>query len=150
MMKISVQAEINSSKEKVWQTITNFENSVNIIKGIEKIEILEKPENGIIGLKWKETRTMFGKTAVETMWITDAKENEYYETRAESHGAIYKSRIAIKEQDNKSILTMDFGGEAVSLVAKIFSTILGFMFVGATRKAIQQDLNDIKISLEKE
>ncbi|MDA3958674.1 SRPBCC family protein [Oceanispirochaeta sp.] len=85
-MNIQSKTRINSSKEKVWKLITNIENSNNFIRGIEKVEILEQKENELIGLKWKETRTMFGQTATEIMWITDARENESYSTRAESHG----------------------------------------------------------------
>jgi len=44
------------------------------------IEVLEKPDAGFVGFKWKETRKMFGKEATEIMWITDSVENEYFST----------------------------------------------------------------------
>ena len=91
-MKIKAKVSIKGKKEDVWDVITDIEGSVERISAIESVEILEKPATGILGLKWKETRTMFGKEATEIMWVTDAKENEYYQTRAESHGALYISR----------------------------------------------------------
>ena len=80
------QVTISAPKQAVWKVITALENGAETISGIEQIEILEQPENGLVGLKWRETRTLFGKTATEIMWITDAVDNDFYTTRAESHG----------------------------------------------------------------
>ena len=85
-MKINVDIVINGSNEKVWEVIADIEHSPEVISGIEQVEVLEKPADGLVGLKWKETRTMFGKTATEVMWITDVEEGTSYSTRAESHG----------------------------------------------------------------
>ena len=148
-MRVQATVSIKGRKEDVWSAITNIEGSVKWISAIESIEVLEKPASGILGLKWKETRTMFGKEATEIMWITDAKENEYYQTRAESHGALYISRLEIEEAGEETKLTMGFEGEAQSLGAKIISFLTGFMFKGATEKALKQDLIDIKAFVEK-
>ena len=99
---------INGKKEDIWKVITDIEGSVNNIQGINKIEILEKPNEGFKGLKWRETRTMFGQTATEVMWITESEENLYYTTRAESHGAIYKTRFDLVEKGGVTELTMTF------------------------------------------
>jgi hypothetical protein len=119
-----------------------------VIRGIEKVEVLEKPAQGILGLKWRETRTVFGKTATETMWITEAVEPEFYRTRAESHGAIYLSTIALADKDGGTELSMRFSGQPVTLIAKFFALALGWMFAKASRKALQQDVQDIKAAVE--
>jgi carbon monoxide dehydrogenase subunit G len=148
-MKLKAEISIKGTKAQIWQVITDIDGSVETISAIEKIDILEKPDSGILGLKWEETRTMFGQKATEVMWITDAKENEYYQTRAENHGAIYKSRFQIEESGDQSKLTMEFEGEAQSATAKIMSFLTGFMFKSATQKALQEDLKDIKAHVEK-
>ncbi len=147
-MKVQANVCINGTKEQVWGAITNIEDSVNTIKAIEEIEILEKPESGIIGLKWRETRTMFGQSATEVMWITDAEENEFYQTRAESHGAVYVSRFHIDEKGDETCLTMQFDGEPQGTIAKIMAFVTGFIFKNATQKAMQEDLEDIKAFVE--
>ena len=147
-MQVEAKVCIKGSKEEIWQVITDIENSAKTIAAIEKIEILEQPTAGLAGLKWRETRTMFGKSATEVMWITDFKENEFYETRAESHGAIYRSRLQVEEQDGETCLTMEFSGEARTLVSKIMSGIMGLFLKSATRKALQEDLEDIKAAVE--
>ena len=65
-----------------------------MISGIEKIEVLEKPSHGLVGLKWEETRIMFGKTAIEIMWITEAEDNSHYQTRAEHRNVVYISKLS--------------------------------------------------------
>lgn len=72
----------------VWAAITDIENAVETISGIEKIEVLEKPANGLAGLKWAETQVLFGKSAIMEEWITDAAENEFHKTRAEDGGFV--------------------------------------------------------------
>ena len=91
---------------------------------------------------------MFGKEATEIMWITESVENEYYATRAESHGSVYISRLALRESPNGSELSMSFSGEATSLTAKILSAMMGVFISGSIKKALQKDLMDIKQYLE--
>lgn len=148
-MELKTNVQINATKEKVWSIISDIENSTDNISAIERIEILTPRTEGLLGLKWKETRTMFGKQATEVMWITDAKENEFYQTRAESHGAIYISRLWLEENTNGTLLSMSFNGEPQTTGAKFMSMVLGWMFKGATVKALKKDLEDIKMVAER-
>ena len=148
-MKIEVQVAIHATREEIWDVISDIENSDTVISGIEKLEILKKPENGLVGLKWRETRTMFGKEATETMWITDSEEYKYYQTRAESHGSIYKGRMIIEEEAGDLILKMQFSARPVTLMARILSVLLGFMMKGPTKKLLLNDLRDVKAYIER-
>ena len=147
-MNFTVSETINAPKEKVWKLITDIENSTDVISAIQKIEVLEKPPTGLLGFKWKETRTMFGKKAEETMWITDVVEGTSYQTQAESHEALYISKLNIDESDGQSVLTMSFDGTPTTFGAKLMSALMGWMFKSATLKALQKDLVDIKIAAE--
>ena len=148
-MQTQASIVINSNKEQVWQAITDIENFHSVISAILKINILKKPEDGLVGLKWEETREMFGKEAMETMWITEAVENEYYCTRAENHGAIYLTRLSLQPQGDATELTMTFSGEAETIVAKILSVLMGVFVKGSLKKALAKDLEDIKVHVEK-
>jgi uncharacterized membrane protein len=147
-MIFEVQITIEGSKEDVWRVISDIENSPGTIQGIEKVEILEKPTNSLVGLKWRETRTLFGRTATEVMWITDVKENESYKTRAESNGAVYITHLVLSEHGDKTQLTMTFSGEPQTFMAKLMSATTGRFFRNATEKALMQDLIDIKAAVE--
>lgn len=148
-MRVTVETEIGAPLLEVWRLVTDIENAVATIKAIQKIEILERPQSGVVGLKWRETRTMFGKAATEVMWVTDAVEGSHYDTRAESHGSVYKTRVALENRNGRTGLVMTFEGEPQTLGAKIMWGLTGFLFKGATRKALAKDLADIKAALER-
>ena len=98
-MQVSTSVDIDAPRAKVWAAISDVENSPAMISAIIDLTVLEKPEAGLVGLKWTATRKIFGKEADETMWITDVVEEDHYNVRAESHGAIYKTRMAIEDVD---------------------------------------------------
>lgn len=147
-MTITVTEEINAPREQVWRLITDIDSWMDTISGIDAIKVLNRPESGVVGLKWRETRVLFGKEAVETMWISAAEPNRWYETTAENHGAIYKTRLSLDDSNEKTALTMDFSAKPTTVVSKIMSMV-GFMFNGTIRKMLQKDLNDIREVAEK-
>jgi len=148
-MNITVSVEINSPKNRVWHAITDFENCIHMISGIIDLKIIHKPEKGLIGLKWTETRKMFGKESTETMWITDYIEEEYYCTRAENCGAIYITKISLAEVEDKTLLTMSFSGTSDSIFIKIISSFMNLFFKKSMIKMLEKDLNEIKAFVEK-
>ena len=91
---------------------------------------------------------MFGKEATEVMWITDYAENEFYQTRAESHGSVYISRLSVERIESCTKLTMSFTSEAQTFFVKILSFSMGFLVKGSMKKALMKDLNDIKAYVE--
>lgn len=143
-MKFYSEISISSDKSTVWQIIKDIENSSENIEAIKKIEILEEASEGLTGLKWRETRVMFGKEATEVMWITDWVENSFYQTRAESHGAVYTSRLEIDKTDSGCTLKMSFDSQSQSFGAKFWDIIFGKLMKRSTEKSLLSDLNDIK------
>jgi polyketide cyclase/dehydrase/lipid transport protein len=147
-MIVEAQVTINGSKAAIWAAITDIENASETISGIENIEVLEKPANGLVGLKWRETRMLFGKPATAEKWITDAAENEFYKTRAEEQGFVYLSTMSISESGGGITLTSSHDSKPQSIVAKVLSIPMGLLFKSVAKKALLQDLNDIKSAVE--
>jgi hypothetical protein len=148
-MIVEAQVTINGPKAAIWAAITNIESASEIVSGIEKIEVLEKPADGLVGLKWRETRMYFGKPATVEKWITDVAENEFYKTRAESDGFVFLSTMSMAESGGGVTLTSSHDSKPQGLVAKLKSTPM-FLFKGVVKKALLQDLNDIKAAVEHE
>lgn len=149
-MKVEVHVTINGSRAATWAAITDIENAAKIISGIERIELVEKPANAFVGLKWRETRMLFGKPATAEKWITDAVENEFYKTRAESDGFIFLSTMTISEDSGGVKLISFHDSQPQSIAAKIMAIPMGLFFRGVAKKALLQDLNDIKAAVERE
>ena len=148
-MIVEAQVTINGSRAAIWDAITNIENAAETISGIEKIEVLEKPANGLVGLRWRETRTLFGKPATVEKWITDAAENEFYKTKAESDGFVFLTTKSISESSGGITLTEAHDSKPQTIVAKLSVPML-FLFKSVVKKALMQDLNDIKAAVEQE
>jgi hypothetical protein len=146
-MIIETQVTINGSKAAIWAVITNIENAAQTISGIQKIEVLEKPASGLVGLRWRETRMYFGKPATVEIRITDAAENEFYKAAAESDGFLFLSTLRISENGGTMTLTSSHETRPQGLVSKLKSIPMVF-FRGMMKKVYLQDLNDIKSAVE--
>lgn len=149
-MIVEVQVEIKGTREAIWAAMTDIENASKTMSGIENVEVLEKPAHGLVGLKWAETRMLFGKPATAEKWITDAAENEFYKTRAESDGFVFVSTTSIAESRGGMTLTSSHDSRPQTVVAKLMSIPMVLFFKGVARKALLQDLNDIKAAVERE
>src|SRR5206468_8134297 len=120
-MIVEAQVTINGSKAAIWAAITDIENASETISGIENIEVLEKPPNGLVGLKWRETRMLFGKPATVEKWITDAAENEFYKTKAESDGFVFLTTKRLSESGGGITLAESHESRPQGIVARLLS-----------------------------
>ena len=148
-MIVEAQVTINGSRETVWAAITDIENAAKIISGIEKIEVLEKPANGFVWLRWRETRMLFNEPATVEKWITEAFENDFYKTQAEDRGVIFITTMRISESRGGITLTSSHDSQPQGFVAG-FKSLPMVLFKGVVKKAILQDLNDIKSAVERQ
>lgn len=146
-MFVEAQVPINGSRAAVWAAITNIEKASEFISGIMKIEILQKPASGLVGLKWRETRMLFGKPTGVDKWITEAVENEFYKTSAEDSGFVFDTTMRISEGSGGMTLISSHETRPQGFAARIKALPM-FLFKGVIRKAIMQDLNDIKAAVE--
>ncbi len=147
-MIVEAQVAIDASKAAIWAAITNIERASAIISGIEKIEVLEKPAHGLVGLRWRETRTLFGKPATAEKWITDAAENEFYQTRAEDGGFVFLTTKRISQSNGRVTLSECHESRPQSIVAKFMAIPMRLFFKGVIRTAALKDLNDIRAAVE--
>ncbi len=146
-MIVEAEVTVIGSGEATWGVLTDIENSAEFISGIEKIEILEKPASGLVGLRWRETRLLFGKPATAEKWITDAAENEFYKTRADDGGFVFLSTTSLSQCNGGIRLISSHETRPQGIVARLKGMPM-FLFKGVIKKALLQDLNDIKSAVE--
>lgn len=146
-MLVEVQVTINGSRAAIWAAITDLENAARFISGVQGIEVIEKPAQGLVGLRWRETRLLFGKPAIVEKLITHAVENDFYRTTAEDGGFLFITTMRISENCGVMTLASSHESKPQSLAARLKSTPM-FLFKGVMKKAILQDLNDIKAAVE--
>ena len=147
-MRIQVAIDIRAESQKIWNTISDVNSWQSMIRGIEKIEVLNQSKKGLMGLKWKETRILFGKSATEIMWVTAVEPGKGYTVNAESHGARYITEINIEEKTDCCRLIQEFQSIPQTLGAKILGLIFGAMMKKSVIKGLESDLADIKAAIE--
>jgi carbon monoxide dehydrogenase subunit G len=146
-VKIQDSITINAERDRVFEMFCDLGKAAETIQAITKIEVLSGPAQLNIGTKWRETRTMFGKEATEVMWVTEYERNVSYVAEAESHGAHYRSSYRFTPEGRGTRVTMSFEGTPRTFGARV-AGVLGVLFAGATKKALHQDLTDLKRACE--
>ncbi len=136
MKELVVTHDTVATPDNVWRVLTDLDNAVSTISAIERIERLDGGSGFDVGTTWRETRTMFGKTATEDMTVTELDPGRSYTTEARSHGAYYRSTHLVEAIDRGSRITMAFGAEPPSALSKIFSVTVGRLLDSYTRKAL--------------
>jgi hypothetical protein len=91
---------------------------------------------------------MFGKAATEEMEFTAFEPNRRYVVEAESCGCHYRSEFRFERAGGGTRVTVDFGGEPLTFVAKLMSCLLGWMMMGSVQKCLRQNLDDLKAAAE--
>jgi len=147
-MEIRAVRDIDAPIERVFEVFSDITKVEERISGITKVEILSDVTEGI-GTRWRETRVMFGQEATEEMEISVFKPNQSYEVVAASHGAEYHSIYRFSEANGKTRVEMVFSGKPVSFMAKLMAP-LGFLMKGATQKALEADMDELKAVCEEQ
>lgn len=147
-MLVEAQITINASRPALWSAITDIEHAASLISGIDRIEILEKPASGLTGLRWRETRMLFGKPATAEKWVVEVVENEHYTTRAEDGGFVFLATKRIAEQGGALVLQECHASLPQSFKARLMLIPMALFFRGTIRNAILQDMGDIKAAVE--
>jgi hypothetical protein len=147
MKPIQVSREVKAPAAVVWKIITDLEGSVDTISAIEKVEILSG-YGFAVGTTWRETRTMFGRRAIEEMTVTEITEGECYVVVARPESVNYRTVMSVVPTGEICVVSMEFGANPKGKAARVMGATIGKMFEGATKKAIAADLDDIAAAAE--
>ena len=146
---IDISQAVDAPAAVVWSLITDIENSPEIISGIDSVERLDEGAGFVVGTRWRETRTMFGKSASEEMTVTSVEPGRSYTTEAQHGKAHYTSALTVEPRgESACVLSMHFDAEVSGLLNKTLGAVVGKIFEGSTRKLMQQDLADIAAAAE--
>ena len=147
-MKLSSTVVIRAPRADVFRVFSDIPNACERVSGIQQLEVLSEAKSGR-GLRWRETRVMFGKEATEEMQITRFDQPSSYVVEAESHGTHYTSRFSFEEDGRDATrVTWEFVGKPVTTAAKLLSP-LALLLKGPTERALKQDMLDLKSFLER-
>ena len=160
-MRMFLSTLIDAPQEAVFAAASNFPNAPQMINGIDSVEMLCPATDGTpigVGTRFKETRTMMGKQATETMEVTEFDPPRAYTLSALSCGVQYDCRVTCLEETPGAggagagggcRLSYDITGRPQTLFAKVLSPVMGLMMKGTMRKLMEADLADVKAYVER-
>lgn len=148
-MELTVTRETTASPEVVWAVVTDIEGGAGVLSGVTGIERLDDGEGFAPGLRWRETREMFGKEVSEELEITAVDPGRSYTVEADSGGTHYRSVVLVTPSATGSTIAMTFAAEQQrGRIAGFLSRTVGRLSLRPVRKALQQDLDDIAAAAE--
>lgn len=143
--ELTLRRGIDAPVEQVWTVLTDLENAASRLSGVDTIQIMTSGPYAV-GTRWRETRTFFGQSATEEMWVRSNDPLRSTVVEAFSSSVAYRSAWRLREIESaKTELTLDFTAQGPdNAVANALSAVLGPLGLRATRKAMEQDIDDIE------
>ena len=126
MKEVQLKRQIQAPPEEVFDRTTDFANAAQVVRGIEKVEMLTDGPVGV-GTRFRETRIMFGREATEEMELTTFDRPRRYELFAESHGSRYETTFDLHPIPEGTELVMTFRATPLSFFAKLMGAVMGGM-----------------------
>jgi carbon monoxide dehydrogenase subunit G len=145
----SLTQHIHASPEKVWSVISDIPGSAGTLSGVQSVQMLSDGPYGE-GTRWKETRTMMGRSETVEMWVAQADPPRSTTVKALQNGADYTTRFNLAERSDGTDLTLTFGVEVVKpgMLSRITMALFGKLGMQMTRKALAKDLAEIAAKAE--
>lgn len=141
---ITVERVIAAEVARVWEVITDLDYSPEVIRSIQAVERVAG-EGWAVGVRWRETRRLWGKSETEEMWVDAVEEPVSTIVRSHSRGTDYTTVFRLEEADGGTRLTVDFGAETPSPgpAQRVGWLVFGKAGMRATQRALEDDLEDI-------
>lgn len=145
---IVVERRIAAARGPVWDALTDLSGMERILSSVSKVEVLTEGAFDV-GMRWRETRRMFGKEATEEMRVTASEPPERFVVEAESHGTRYVSEWLLRS-DGPAMTTvrLTFAAIPPGGVTGLLAKILGGVGARAVSRAITKDLDDVASAVE--
>lgn len=145
---------IAATPEQVWAVLTDVARAAQTLQGVTRVHLMTDGPYAV-GTRWRETRTMLGKSSTQEMWVAENDPWRRTVIRSEAGGASYTTEFLLRtlgaaEAPAGTELTMRFSGTAQdpSALEKAAMKVFGGMAAKATAKALEQDLADIAAAAE--
>ncbi|RWR18632.1 SRPBCC family protein [Agrococcus lahaulensis] len=146
---VTLERSIDAPTDAVWQVLTDLDAAPTVLSGVTKVERLAG-SGYTIGTRWRETRTMMGREATEELEVVGIDPGRSTMLAAEAHGMRYRTEFTLEPVGAGTLLRMRFSGrsETPSWAQRLAAKLTARLGMSVTRKAMQQDLDDIAAAAE--
>jgi carbon monoxide dehydrogenase subunit G len=144
---IRIERAVNAAPAAVFAAATDVANWPTIVPAITRTELLTPGPVGL-GTRFRETRTVFGRTATEEMEFVAFEPGRGTTIGADSHGCRYRTRFDVEPSGSGTRLVMTFEAQPLTVVAKVMSILMKPM-MKKMAEMCARDLDAIKAHCER-
>lgn len=142
MSSLTIREHVEAPIELVFKLATDLINAPDIYPAILDLEILTPGEVGA-GTCFRETRSVFGKEAVEELLISDFDPPNSYTTTCDSCGVRYDTHHFFVSDISGTHVRIEAEIVPISFAAKLLSPLTSIMR-NSLRKHFVEDLQSLK------
>jgi uncharacterized protein YndB with AHSA1/START domain len=146
-MQVSIATTVEAPPSRVFAVAADIARWPDFMSAIERVDLLT-PGPVAIGARFRETRTMFGRSASEEMTVVEFTPPHRLVLAAHNHGTAYRAEHIFEASGAGTRLRMIFGGVPTSLMARLMAP-LGWLFLPAVKRQLAADLADLKREAER-
>jgi ribosome-associated toxin RatA of RatAB toxin-antitoxin module len=143
MARFSVAKYVDAPPSQVFALFTDFEHAPDHVSGITRLEILT-PGPMHIGTRLRETRKVGRHESTEELEVTAFEPGRHYDLRRRSGGTEYRSAFRFSPERTGTQIEVDVESEPLSLAAKLITPLLTNHSIATMKKAIVQDIEDLR------
>ncbi|WP_062381291.1 SRPBCC family protein [Demequina pelophila] len=147
--RIETERRIEASPEAVWKVVTDLDGAADVMSAIVAIQRLEG-DGYEPGVRWRETRRMFGREADEVMEVAEVDAPHRTVVVAENRGTEYETIFTLIPDGEGTLLRVSFTAETPhpGPAQRVGWLLFGKAGMKATRKALDTDLEEIAAAVE--
>lgn len=154
MDDLTLSRTIAATPEQVWAVLSDVPHAAETLRGVTRVQLLTDGPYAV-GTRWRETRTMFGATSTQEMWVAENDPWRRSVIRAQSGDTSYETEFRLRSVGAEASpagteLTVRFSAtaHAPSGLQQAALKVFGGLALRATTKALEQDLADIAAAAE--
>lgn len=146
MMRIQVNELIAAPVAKAFDAFTDIPATKDRLRAVHAIEVLDGTAPAK-GYRWRETRTVLGRRATETMEITEHVPGVTFTVASHAHGTDFATVFRFKAEGDRTRVELDFTAVPKTVAAKAMAPLAKAM-LPTMEKCFRDDLADMKTFLE--
>ena len=143
MTRTTILSFINAPVDVVFDTVAHIDDFRQAIPHILDVEFISDVQSGV-GTRFKETRLMNGKETTVELEVTGYEENQRIRLVSDAGGTIWDTVFTTESSAEGTNLTMVMDAKPYKLLAKLTTPLIK----GMIRKAIEKDMNAVKVYCE--
>ncbi len=144
MSQLQCEITITAPLEEVFERATDFANLAEFVSGITNVEMLTDGPT-CVGTRFRETRIIFGKEAVEEMEVTAFEQDKAIEIVADNCGVRYQTRYTFEQEgEDQTVVRLHMTATPLTTTAKVMGVVLTPLMKGTMCKCRENDLADLR------